>query len=398
MSPLARFVLPALAAAGTAFAASCSVSGTSTLQSQGDATALASCKTFSGSIAIATGTTDAINLPNVQEIDGDFVANNVSLITSIGADSLSTITGKFILNEIQVLSTLNFPRLTTVNDIEWNALPNLQQLTFTSSVTKAGTINIQNTELGSLDGINVQSVDTFYIANNRYLSDITLQLGNVSTSLILEANNPSVNVSFPNLIWAYNMTFRNCSSISVPSLASLNGSMGFYGNDIQTFAAPNLTDVGGSLSFVSNTQLTNISLPLLTSLGGGFQIANNTELKIIDGFPKLKTIVGALDFNGNFTDVQLPSLGDVRGAFNIQSSGDLTKACANFQTLKSSSVIKGSYVCQGSVAKPGGAGTTPTPTSSGAATSKTGAAGRLDVSSSAVMGVSGILAAMFGLL
>lgn len=392
-----RFVLPALAAAGTAFA-SCSTSGTSTIQNSGDATALASCKTFAGSIAIATGTTDNINIGNVETITGDLVVTNASLITNLGADSLETIKGTFQLDQVQVLSTLSFPQLTTVGTILWNALPNLQQLTFTTGVQMAATVNIQNTELNSLDGINVKTVDTFYIANNRYLGDITMQLQNVSTSLILEANNPAVNVSFPNLVWAFNMTFRNCSSVDTPSLASLNGSMGFYGNDIQSYAAPNLTEVGGSLSFVSNTQLTNISLPQLTQLGGGFQISNNTELKTIDGFAKLKTIVGALDFNGNFTDVELPSLGDVRGAFNIQSSGDISKACSNFQSLKSSSVIKGSYQCAGLQSKPGGAGTTPTGTASGAGASKTGAAGRLDVSSGAVMGMSGVLAAMFGLL
>lgn len=340
MSPLTRFVLPALAAAGTAFgkswsgcstpnasraasshppfvhksskpsftddfvsaAASCSVSATTTIQNQGDATGLASCKTFTGSIAIATGTSDQINIPNVQEIDGDLVANNVSLITSIGADSLTTIKGKFGLDTVQVLSTLNFPRLETVDTIVWNALPNLQSLTFTSGVTKASTVNIQNTELNSLSGINIETVDTLYIANNRFIGDISMQLGNVSTSLILEANNPGVNVSFPNLIWAFNMTFRNCSSIDVPSLASLNGSMGLYGNDIESFSAANLTTVGGSLSFVSNTKLTNISLPVLTKVGGGFQVANNTLLKQIDGFPDLKTVVGALDFNGNFSE------------------------------------------------------------------------------------------------
>jgi len=393
-----RFVLPALAAAGTAFASSCSIQGTTTIQNSGDATALASCRTFTGSIAIATGTTDDINIGSVQTITGDLVANNVSLITNIGADSLQQIQGTFQLDQVQVLSSLSFPQLTTVGTISWNALPNLEQLTFTTGVQMASTVNIQNTELNSLDGINVQTVDTFYIANNRYLGDISMQLANVSTSLILEANNPAINVSFPNLIWAFNMTFRNCSSVDTPSLASLNGSMGFYGNDILSYAAPNLTEVGGSLSFDSNTQLTNISLPQLTQLGGGFQISNNTELKTIDGFPKLKTIVGALDFNGNFTDVELPSLGDVRGAFNVQSSGDISKACSNFQSLKSSSVIKGSYECAGLQSKPGGAGTTPTGTASGAGATKTGAAGRLDISSGAVMGMSGVLAAMFGLL
>ncbi|KAF2490715.1 hypothetical protein BU16DRAFT_530349 [Lophium mytilinum] len=396
MSLLTRFVLPALAAAGTAVAASCSASAT-TIQNQGDATALAACKTFTGNVVIATGTTDQINIPTVQKIDGDFTVTNVSLITSIGADSLTEITGKFTLNEVQVLTSLNFPRLAAVDDIEWNALPNLQQLTFTTTVTKASTINIQNTELNSLEGIDLETVDTFYIANNRYLNDITLQLTQVGNALTLEANNPAVNVSFPNMIWANNMTFRNCSSISIPSLESINGSLGFYGNDIESFIGANLTTVGKDLSFVSNTKLANISLPLLKSVGGGFTVANNTDLGQVDGFTALQKVVGAVDFNGNFSDVALPGLKDVQGAFNIQSTGDLTKQCAHFSDLKDSSVIKGDYVCEGKVSNPGGAGTTPTSTAGGAKASKTGAAGRVEISS-AVMGVSGLIAAFFGLL
>jgi len=394
MSLLTRFVLPVLAAAGTV-AASCSAS-TTVIQNQGDATALASCKTFTGSIVIATGTTDSINIPNVQKLDGDFTATNVSLITSIGADSMTEITGKMVLNEVQVLTSLSFPQLASVDEIDWNALPNLQALTFTSTVTKASTINIQNTELGSLEGIDLETVDTFYIANNRYLNDITLQLSNVGNSLTLEANNPGVNVSFPNMIWANNMTFRNCSSISIPSLAKINGSMGFFGNDILEFIGANLTTVGKDLSFISNTKLTNISLPLLKSVGGGFTVANNTELEQVDGFPDLQKVVGAVDFNGNFSDVQLPGLKDVQGAFNIQSTGDLTKQCAHFSSLKDDSTIKGDYVCQGKVSHPGGAGTTPTAAASGSKSTKTGAAGHIEVP--AMVGMSGLLAAFFGLL
>jgi hypothetical protein len=193
-----------------------------------------------------------------------------------------------------------------------------------------------------------------------------------------------------------NMTFRNCSSISIPSLEKINGSMGFFGNDIVEFIGSNLTTVGKDLSFISNTALTNISLPLLKSVGGGFTVANNTKLEQVDGFPALQKVVGAVDFNGNFSDVQLPSLKDVQGAFNIQSTGDLTKQCAHFSSLKDDSTIKGDYVCQGKVSHPGGAGTTPTAAASGSKSTKTSAAGHVEIP--AMVGVSGLIAAFFGLL
>jgi hypothetical protein len=65
----------------------------------------------------------------------------------------------------------------------------------------------------------------------------------------------------------------------------------------------------------------------------------------------------------------------------------------------SSKEIKGKYQCVGLQEKPGDASTTPTSTGTGAKSTKSaGAAGHLDVSSSAVMGITGVLAAIFGLL
>lgn len=396
-----RFIVPALAVAGRA-AAQCSAA-TTTVQNQGDASALASCTTFTGSIAIATGTTDNIALNGIQRITGSLIADNVTQITQISADSLVTISDTFGLNGLTILSTLNFPRLTNVETIDWVALPALQGLSFTTGVQTASSVSIQNTQLNTLDGINLQVVDTFYIANNNYLDMINMQLGNITTSLTLEANGRNVSAIFPNLDWAYNMTFRNVSAVSIPSLASLNGSMGFYSNEFMTVNAPNLTSVGGSLSFVSSADLTNVSMPMLKTITGGFQIANNTEYKIVNGFNSLQTIGGALDFYGNFTSVTFPALENVRGAFNIQSSGDVSSSCSTFQPLSGpNNVIKGTFTCAGEQSKPGGQGSTPTGTATGGSSSSTasqsGTANGFYAQSAAVTGVMGVIAAMFGML
>jgi len=401
----AKYLVPALAIAGRAIAQSsntCSAA-TTTIQNAGDATALAACTTFSGSIAIATGTTDNIALDGVKVITGSLIANNVTQISQISAGSLESIGEEFNLNGLTILSTLTFPRLTDVGSIIWEALPALQGLSFTTGVQTAGELNIQNTQLNSLDGINLQVVDTIYIANNNYLEDINMQLGNITESLTLEANGRNVSAIFPNMIWANNMTFRNVSTVSIPSLSAVNGSLGFYSNMFSDLSATNLTTVGGSLSFVSNTDLTNISMPLLKSVSGGFQIANNTELEIIDGFPVLATVGGALDFYGNFTNVSLPGLSDVRGAFNMQSSEDITDACTHFKSLAgTNNVIKGKFVCAGEQAKPSGQGSTPTSTGGSSSTSSgsaksSGAASGLYVPGAAT-GFMGVVAVMFGLL
>jgi len=329
------------------------------------------------------------------------IANNVTGMTSLSGSTLQTITDTFSLQSLTILTNLNFPQLTNVQTIDWNVLNALQSLSFgTQGVQTAMSVSIQDTQLNSLNGINLQEVGTMFIANNNYLNQINMQLGNITNALTLEANGRNVSATFPNLIWAYNMTIRNVSTFASPSLAALNGSLGFYSNEVATISAPNLTTVGGALSFVSNTDLTELDMPMLRSVQGGLQVANNTELETVS-FPMLKTISGALDFNGNFTNVSLPVLADVRGAFNLQSSADIGNTCSNFKSLSGpNNVIKGTFTCAGEQSHPGGAGSkvTGTATGSGASSTSTGKSAAVNYKPAALTGVIGVVAALFSML
>ena len=241
----------------------------------------------------------AIN--GVQQIKGDLTCNNATQLTAITSDQLGTITGTFSLTGLTIMSTLQFDSLTGVNKINWVGLPALQSLNFAQGVQQANQIYISNTQLNNINGIELTAVGSMDINNNPYLTDVNVNdLANVTTSLAFSANGRDLEISFPNLEDAANLTFRNVSKISMPSLANVGGSMGFYSDTFKTFAAPNLTQTGGTLAFVDSPDLTSISFPSLTQIGGGFLIANNTDLKAINGLPKLKTIVGALDFAGAF--------------------------------------------------------------------------------------------------
>jgi hypothetical protein len=386
MSSFMKIALPALALAGSAYA-ECTVSATTTIQNAGDATALASCSTFSGSIAIATGTTDDIALNGIKELRGNLNAANNANMRRLSADSLQKVDGSLTLDGLTRLYAVEMPKLKTVETIKFNALPNLQSLGFTSEVTEADNVNIQNTALRSLKGINIEKADTIFIANNGYINEISMQLGNVSDSLTFADNNEKLTVTLPNLIWATNLTFRFIASLEVPSLETLNGSLGLYNNGFDSFAAPNLTSIGEALAIVANEQVSNISFPLLTKITDNLQIANNTNLSTIDGFPKLEKIGGAFDISGNMSDVETPSLDSVKGAFNLQSTGNVTEACAFYKPLKDKKLIEGKYYCEGKLVNPGQQGSKPT-SQSNDDSSKTGAATSL----SAVNGALGLAA------
>ena len=243
---------------------------------------------------------------SLKSVTGNITATNVTNLATLSFGSLQQVDG-FSLTDLTVLSELSAPQLTKVNQMTLEALPALFQLSFgNKGVTQASSLLITNTALTSLKGIDqLQSVDTFNVNNNGGLTNISLQVTSITNSLDIEANDgyiSGLSTSFPMLETAQNMTFRNCSSISIPALKNVTQSLGFYGNSITQLQAPNLTSTGLGLIFVDNTELTNISIPQLVTVNGSYQIANNTELKVIDGFPKLSVIAGALDFNGNFSE------------------------------------------------------------------------------------------------
>ena len=279
---------------------SCSSDDPLTLQNTGDAAQLSGCTTFTGSITIAPQTSGPISIAGLKAITGDLLVKSAPNVTSIGADSLQQIGGKFTLIDCQVLGQLSFPQLTTVGDIDFEGLPNLNTLGFTSVVTQVNTLNIQNTFLGSLNGINLQQVKSIYIANNGMLQSISFQVTSLAQNLVLESNGDRLEATFPNLETAQNLTFRNCPTLSIPSLSNVTGSLGVYESTLDTISAVNLTFVGGTLAISNNKMLTNASFPILKTINGGLQVQNNTLLTDVS-FPTLQTIGGAFDFYGGFT-------------------------------------------------------------------------------------------------
>jgi hypothetical protein len=323
----------------------CSAKST-TIESDGDVSKISSCGIVKGDIIVGEGVTQ-FSLPSVQSIEGDLVIEKAIKLTSIDMPAVRSIKGNFKLLELTALKTLSAPQLSKVGAIEWITLPDLQSLTFTKQVTEAEDVLISDTRLGSLEGINLKSVGNFDINNNNQLRNVELQLVTVSKALKIEFNKfggKSVTISLPNLEKVQNATFRDAQSISVPSLTEVENSIAFVNNTFEELFLPNLTKVGESIAWVSNTKLTNISAPNLEDVGGTFQVANNTKLIEVDGFPKLKNVGGAVDMAGTFKNASLPSLEDVSGGFNFQTTD--TFDCADFETLKDDQVIKGDdYTC-----------------------------------------------------
>lgn len=343
---LANYLVPALAVFGMVAAQNPTCKQKSVLiENQSDAAALGACKVFTGNIQIANHVEGGISFDGINEINGDFIANGVHNMTALTASQLTTITGTMKFTSLTKLNVLSMPKLTKVGAISWTTLNGLQRLGFDAKVTEAKTVFITDTALTSLEGINLAEVDNFEITNNAFLRKISTQVGNITQALTINNNGPNLELEFPNLIWAYNMTVRNVSTLSIPSLKRVNTTFGVYGSYMESVAAPNLTRVDGDLAFVDDAMLTNISMPLLTSIGGGLLIANNTALLNITGFPSLKSAGGAVSIAGTFENAEFPSLEDVQGTFNAQTtSGNFS--CNEFNQLQNDQVVKGDVYCK----------------------------------------------------
>lgn len=57
--------------------------------------------------------------------------------------------------------------------------------------------------------------------------------------------------------------------------------------------------------------------------------------------------------------VETPKLDSVKGAFNLQSTDNVTAACAFYKPLKDKKLIEGGYFCRGKVEDPGTQGHKP---------------------------------------
>lgn len=319
-----------------------------TIASSADASQIADCAPYNGDVIISSDASGQISLDGVGSISGDLRCTNASQLTAISADQLSEIGGIFDLEELQIMSSLQMSALVGVNQIKWIALPALQSLNFAQGVAKANQVYISNTGLTDLAGIELEQVASMDINNNQYLKTINVNgLTNVTQSLSFSANGMNLEIEFPNLLNAANLTFRNVTSISMPSLEIVPGSMGFYSNGFESFAAPNLTSTGNTIAIVDSPSLTDISFPMLETVGGGIIIANNTKLtSLVGDFNSLETIDGDINFYGTFDAISFKALTDVKGAATVYTSSSNTSICDLFNGAKSNQIIKGKVDCE----------------------------------------------------
>lgn len=298
--------------------------------------------------------------PSLQgnlQIDGpkafkDFIVSNTTKLLSISSSSLKTISGEFTVEDAVLLGNINMAALKSINTLNLNRLPLLSQLTFSSDgVEDASNVQITDTFLSDISGLMLSTVDTMTINNNKKLTKFDSNLVNITKTLILTNNGADMQVNLTELESATEIQVSNIKSLDTPALKQLQTGIKFDTNpNLESYEAANLTTVGtsksgGSVSFINNAKLVNISFPILKTINGDLTILNNTKIDSINGFPQLATVYNML-LGGNFETAKLPKLSDVKGTINVKSTSNLTDVCTFFNGLKGN-VVQGKVNCKG---------------------------------------------------
>lgn len=115
-----------------------------------------------GTINITAVGFSQVTLPStIVTVEGDVTIAQTSSVSSFSASGLEKITGTFTLLNLTALSSITAGSLTSVGGIYFSILPVFQ--TMSLGISDAGDVLISDTQLSSLSGLSLSSVNSFDI-------------------------------------------------------------------------------------------------------------------------------------------------------------------------------------------------------------------------------------------
>ena len=144
------------------------------------------------------------------------------------------------------------------------------------------------------------------------------------------------NINIPKITTLPDSTFSGFqgSSLTLPSITTIEGRGVFSSAALNTINMPNLTTINGQNTFANCKNLTNINLPELTTINGKNTFWQNTGFTTLK-LPKLKKI---LDAGATFAEcsaktIILPTLTQISYATNSGFATLMFSGCDNLEAL-----------------------------------------------------------------
>jgi hypothetical protein len=312
-------------------------------------TQVVECQVVAGDLIIDQDLTGDVLIDGPETIRGDFRAVGSSVV-GISSSTIETVEGTFNLTDLAFLSSVSMSALRNLDVIGLLRLNSLNTLTFgTTGVTSASDVDVIDTNVADLSGLNLATVRNFRIQTNSRLENFNSDLVNITGQLIVEGNGLGsgrmLGINMTRLQSASEIQMTDVNAFNAPRLSNVDKSLKFTNNPLlKSFKGDNITQIGESLTFDENDKLTNISFKLLESVGD-LSIRNNSKLLELNTLPELTTIRGALILAGVFESVDLPSLQEIKGTATVTSTTDIQEFCDYFKGIEDNGNIEGESKC-----------------------------------------------------
>lgn len=304
---------------------------------------LARCSVVAGDVSIENFKDPIIHLGDIQKILGSLSVRKSSSLVRMEAPFLESISGGFGLKQLTSLSLVSFPKLLSLQSLDWQVIPILSNINFAGTIEGLKSIKISDTSLTAISGFMSNELSFFDINNNRFLELISANMEKVTESLHISANARNAVVSLPRLTFAQNVSINDVQHLNLAELETVGASASLINNGFKTLKVPKLSSVKGTLSLVKNGELSLVDFGSLTDIGGGLLVANNTLIEHVNFLPKLNVIGGAIELVGNFKDASLKQLRLVKGSARVKSFA-AGFDCAKWSTAEMSAVIRGGKI------------------------------------------------------
>ncbi|GME92707.1 unnamed protein product [[Candida] boidinii] len=171
-------------------------------------------------------------------------------------------------------------------------------------------------------GFDVNKLEILKINNNRYLERIESNVKEITGELIVSANARYLELSLAELQSVKHLTIRDVDKLNISNLQIIEKTGEFINNRFEKLSLDKLKLTGNTLSLMDNDELKEIETPRLEEVGGGLMIIDNKNLENINFLNEIKSIGGAIEFDGLFKNVELPKLKIVKGSTLIRSTDD----------------------------------------------------------------------------
>ncbi|KAL1618520.1 protoplasts-secreted [Diplodia seriata] len=288
---------------------------------------ISSCKTFEGSIAISEETWGSISLDGIEEITGSLIVDSAETLTYFSADSLSSI-GGLELSNAPLFTGFDLPSLNKIESLSLSSLPLLWEVDFGSTIEECSTVEVRDTYLTSLE-LEVLEPEKIIIEENDFLWSVSVASTSVD-EISIGGNTNAVDISFPQLESAKQVTISNATGLSFPSLTSIEESITITDSWLETFDFSTLETIGGSLEISGVWDLESLSLSSLKSVGGDLKISDCGFSSL--AFEALESVEGDLSFDlASLEEFTFESLTSVGGSWDVAGSSSASLSCSDYK-------------------------------------------------------------------